>query len=136
MQLQTLQSAITHYCHITNETVDLSDYTIPQADCLFNPKTNKYLKVLPSNEFIIWAIGEREGLSFFQLDQCYGFMKNFVPFIKDIMRITNTEWIVTATQRNPKSHVKKWKMEHLSHLDYEYEGRFYHVLKGHVSNLK
>ena len=97
---------------------------------------NKYLKVLPSNEWLIWAIGEREGLSYLWLDQSYGFMKIFVPFLLNIMDIAGLEWIVTATTRNPKAHIRKWAMVRLPEYDYEFEGRNYFVLKGHKTNLK
>ena len=80
--------------------------------------------------------GEREGLSYLWLDQSYGFMKNFVPFLLRIMDIAKLEWIVTATTRNPKAHQRKWKMERLPAFDYDFEGRRYFVLKGHKTNLK
>ena len=136
MRLDSLTSAIADYERITGETVDLAAFSETVNDMLFDPTTNKYLKVLPSNEWLIWAIGEREGLSYLWLDQSYGFMKNFVPFLLGIMDIANLEWIVTATTRNPRAHLRKWSMRRLEKYDYEYEGRKYYVLLGHKSNLK
>lgn len=136
MKLDSLASAIADYERITGETVDLAAFSETVNDMRFDPITNKYLKVLPSNEWLIWAIGEREGLSYLWLDQSYGFMKNFVPFLINIMDVANLEWIVTATTRNPKAHIRKWKMERLPEYDYEFEGRKYFVLKGHKTNLK
>ena len=136
MRLDSLASAIADYERITGETVDIAAFSETVNDMRFDPIENKYLKVLPSNEWLIWAIGEREGLSYLWLDQSYGFMKNFVPFLLNIMDIAGLEWIVTATTRNPKMHIRKWSMQLLPEYDYEFEGRKYYVLKGHRDNLK
>ena len=136
MKLSSLESAIADYERITGEHVPLEDYTEQQAGCFYDPRNHKYFKVLPSNEWLIWAIGEREGLSYLWLDQSYGFMKNFVPFLLGVMDVAKLEWIVTATTRNPKAHIRKWAMRRLEKYDYEYEGRHYFVLKGHRENLK
>lgn len=136
MRLDSLASAVADYERITGETVDLAAFSETVNDMRFDPTTNKYLKVLPSNEWLIWAIGEREGLSYLWLDQSYGFMKNFVPFLLGIMDIAKLEWIVTATTRNPRAHLRKWAMVRLPEYDYEFEGRKYFVLKGHRVNLR
>ena len=136
MKLSSLESAIADYERITGEHVPLEDYTEQQAGCFYDPQNHKYFKVLPSNEWLIWAIGEREGLSYLWLDQSYGFMKHFVPFLLNIMDVAGLEWIVTATTRNPKAHIRKWAMFRLPEYDYEYDGRHYFVLKGHKTNLK
>lgn len=95
-----------------------------------------HLKVLPSNEFMTWRIGEKEGTRYFEIRQTYGFMKNFVDWIKEIMNKEGLEWIVTMTTRDPKAHLRKWSMRRLPEYDYVYEGRSYQVLIGHISNLK
>ena len=135
MRFDNLAEAVKDYERITGETVELWKYNEYINGCFYSEEENKYLKVLPSNEWLIWAIGKREGLSYLWLDQSYGFIKNFVPFLLEVMDINNLEWIVTATTRNPKAHIRKWKMEHLTDFDYEYEGRHYYVLKGHKTNL-
>lgn len=136
MKLSSLKEAISDYERITSETVSNYDYTDYTNGVFFNPKNNKYLLVLPSNEWCIYAIGEREGLSYLHLDQCYGFMKHLAPHLIRIMEICKLETIVTSTQRNPKYHIRKWKLKHLPELDYDDEGRHYHVLQGDISGLK
>lgn len=136
MKLNNLAKAITDYEHLTGETVDLSEYTIPQAGCLFNPQTNKYLKVLASNEWCIFAIGEREGLSYLHLDQTYGRMSNLAPFLLEIMRIANLKIVTTTTQRKPEIHCRKYKMKRLPEFDYDFEGRHYYFLIGDINGLK
>jgi hypothetical protein len=136
MKLATLQEAIADYEKITGETVDLDYYTDRQAGFLFNPTTNKYLKVLPSNEWCIFAIAEREGLSYLHLDQCYGRMRNLAPFLLEIMRIANLKIITTTTQRKPEVHCRKWKMNRISEFDYDFENRHYFFLIGDINGLK
>lgn len=122
MKLASFPEAVRDYERITGETLLWS--------------LDLDLKVLDSNEFMLWAVREREGQRYFWLDQTYGFIKNFVPFIKDICSKNNIEWLVTGTTRDPKMHIKKWSMERLPQFDYEYEGRRYFILKGHISNLR
>ena len=123
MKLSSFPEAVAHYEELTGEQFE---WRIGYED----------LKVLPSNEFMTWRIGEKYGIRYFQINQTYGFMKNFVPWIKEIMDQNDLEWIITTTQRDPKAHVRKWKMAHLKDRDYWHDGRFYHVLIGHIANLK
>jgi hypothetical protein len=136
MKLSSLKSAIQDYQRITGETVSNYNYTEYVNGMFFNPTTNKYMIVLPSNEFAIFAIGEREGLSYLHLDQIYGFMKNLAPLLLDIMNVTNLTKIVTLTQRNPKYHCRKWKMEHAKERDFKANDKDYHVLIGDIDGLK
>ena len=86
---------------------------------------------------MIWKLGTRDGVSFFYIDQTFAkSFSVFVPFIQEVCQAAEITTIVTATTRKPTAHVKKWKMIHLPELDYEYEGRHYHVLKGDIQNLK
>lgn len=87
------------------------------------------------DEFMFWKLTCRDDVSFFYIDQMCGQMKNFRDFIREVMNTASIEWIVTATTRNPKTHIRKWKMERLPDYDYDYENRHYYVLKGHLSNL-
>lgn len=136
MKLTSFYDAVKDYERITGETVPVQDYCEVREGCLFNPAETKYMKILPSNEWLIWAIQERDGVRYLWLDQSYGFMKSFVPFLLHVMEINELEWIATATSRNPAAHIRKWKMKRLTKYDYDFEGRSYYVLLGHKSNLK
>lgn len=136
MKLKTFKEAITDYECITGEMVDNYNYTEYINGCFFNPTTNKYMKVLPSNEWCVYAIGEREGLSYLHLDQCYGFMKNLAPHLLEVMRIADLEIVTTTTQRKPEVHCRKWKMKRLPEYDYDYEGRHYYFLIGDINGLE
>ena len=123
MKLNSLDEAIKDYEAITGEDFEWnSDY--------------ENLIVLPDNSFMTWRIGEYDGYRYFEIRQTYGFVKNFIDRIKKIMSENNVEYIVTSTQRSPKAHIRKWKMTHLMERDYSFEGRNYHVLLGHINNLK
>lgn len=123
MKLRTFQEAVEDYEQLTGEDFE---YKVPYEN----------LKILDSNEFMTWRIGEKNGQRYFEIRQTYGFMKNFVDFIREVMEANGLEWIVTSTQRDPRAHIKKWKMELLPEYCYEFEGRRYNVLKGHISNLR
>ena len=87
--------------------------------------------------FMLWKLGIREGVPFFWIDQCYArSFSIFVTFIKEVCQTAEIEIIATATTRNPKSHIRKWKMQNMPTLDYEYEGRHYYLLVGNIENLK
>ena len=122
MNLNSLSETITKYEQITGETF------LQPADCA--------IKII-DNEFMIWRLGTRDGVSFFYIDQTFAkSFSIFVPFIKEVCQVAEITTIVTATTRRPNAHIKKWKMFHLPELDYEYEGRHYHVLKGDIQNIK
>ena len=117
-----IQDSIAKYEQLTGET--------------FLQSPDLALKVIGDN-FMLWRLGIREGVPFFYIDQCFAkSFSVFVPFIKEVCQVAEIETIVTATTRRPNAHIKKWKMFHLPELDYEYEGRHYHVLKGDIKNLK
>lgn len=122
MKLSSFHEAVADYERITGET--------------FLWSSGLDLKVFGSNEFMLWAIREHEGEKYFYVDQTYGQSKNIVPFIKKVMQENNLIYWATSTCRNPKPFIRKWKMEHLPTFDYDYEGRHYYLLKGHISNLK
>ena len=122
MNLNSLSETITKYEQITGETF----YQSPDLS----------LKVL-GDSFMLWRLSIRDGVPYFWIDQSYArSFSVFVPFIREVCQAANIETIVTATTRNPKAHIRKWSMVHLPDLDYEFEGRHYHILKGHISNLK
>ena len=110
-------------------------YELKTNETFYQP-TDCAIKII-ANEFMIWKLGIREGVPFFWIDQCFAkSFSIFVPFIREVCQVAEITTIVTATTRKPNAHVKKWKMVHLPELDYEYEGRKYHVLKGDIQNLK
>lgn len=123
MKLNSFAEAVADYEKITGESFE---WKVGYEE----------LKVLPSNEFMTWRIGQKDGNRYFEVRQTYGWIKNFVPWIKEVMHKNNLELIVTMTTHNPKGFIRKYKMERLPHYDYEYCGRKYHVLITHISNLK
>jgi hypothetical protein len=122
MKLSSIDEAIADYERITGETFEQ-----PQ-DCA--------IKILPSNEFMIWKLGLHNGVPFFFINQTYGEMIHFGDFIREVCKEAGITQIVTSTTRNPKMHIRKWKMERLPEFDYEHEGRRYFMLNGLVSSLK
>lgn len=91
---------------------------------------------LVGDEFMLWKLAIKDGTPYFWIGQMFGQMKNFEAFIREVCTAANIEWIVTATTRNPKAHIRKWSMVHMGSYDYEFEGRHYHVLKGNIQNLR
>ena len=95
------------------------------------------IKTTPNGEFMLWKLAIHEGTPYFWIDQTFAkSFSVFAEFICEVCTAAEIEWIVTATTRNPKSHIRKWHMERLQEHDYVFEGRFYYVLKGHINNLK
>lgn len=122
MKPQTLQSVISDYERLTGEQ--------------FEMRPDLYMKVIDNN-FMLWKLDIREGVPFFWIDQTYAkSFSVFVPFIQEVCNRAKVEYIATATTRNPRGHIRKWKGQRLPQYDYEYEGRQYKVLISHVDNLK
>ena len=120
MNLNSLSETITKYEQITGET--------------FYQSPDLALKVL-GDSFMLWRLSIRDGVPYFWIDQTFArSFSVFVPFVKEVCQTAEIEWIATATTRNPRAHVKKWKMELVS--EYDFENRHYFVLKGHIKNLK
>lgn len=120
MKLDSIESAIKDYERITKEPVECDEKSA--------------VKILPTNEFMIWRLGVYENTPYFYIDQTYAKnFSNFVPFIKEVCKAAGIKTIVTATQR-PKAHYRKWKMELLK--EYDFDGRHYYLLKGDIKNLK
>jgi hypothetical protein len=122
MKLDSIDSAIQDYERITGELFDI-----------FNPDLTPI--VLPSNEFLLYQIGERDGMRYFEINQTYGYVRNFTDHIKIIMEENKLSHIVTFTQRNPKYHIRKYKLKRLPQYDYDYEGRHYYCLIGNLDGL-
>ena len=134
MKLDNINEMVADYERITGETVDLSKFE--WVDKIgFVDNENMHLKIVSNGGFFIWGIGERSGIKYLYLDQFYGFVKSVVPYLKEVMRMNGLDVIVTATQRNPKAHIRKWKMERMPEYDYDYEGRHYFMLQGDINNF-
>ena len=117
-----------------NLAESIANYELKTNETFYQP-TDCAIKII-ANEFMIWKLGIREGVPFFYIDQTFAkSFSIFVPFIREVCQMAEIETIVTATTRKPNAHAKKWKMIHLPELDYEYEGRHYHVLVGNIDNL-
>ena len=120
MKLDSLQESIKKYEQITGE--------------IFLHSPDLALKVI-GECFMLWRLGIRDEIPYFWIDQTYAkSFSIFVPFIKEVCKKAEIDWIVTATTRNTKAHIRKWKMIPVS--DYDFEGRHYYILKGDISNLK
>ena len=114
MKLNSYEEAIADYERITGEN--------------FKWKSDLVVYKLDSHEFMLWKIDSKYGKEYFWIDQTYGHMKNFIPFIIEMCRLNNIEWVVTATCRNPKAFIRKYGFVHLKGYDYEYQNRKYSVL--------
>lgn len=51
------------------------------------------------------------------------------------MHMNGLTEIITRTTRPPKVHERRWGMKHLPELDYDYQGRRYHVMLSDISHL-
>lgn len=134
MKLDNINDMVADYERMTGETVDLQRFKW-QDKIGYVDEQNMHLKIVPHEGFFIWGIGERDGSKYLYLDQFYGFVKSVVPYLKEVMQMNGLSHIVTATQRNPKAHIRKWKMERMPEYDYDYEGRHYYVLQGDIDNF-
>lgn len=123
MNQSNIQDSIKKYEQITGEKFEIpADHAI---------------KIIGDN-FMVWKLGIRNGLPFFYLNQTYAkSFSVFVPFIREVCKSADIEWIVTSTKRNPRAHVKKWHMQRVEEEDWlDYNGKHYYVLKSHIDNLK
>lgn len=116
----------------------VADYESITGDVLrYDADDRFYVHVLPNYHFIFWAIMEEDGERFLWLGECYGKMSEFWEYLDKVMEMNNLDTIVTATPRDGRAHVRKWKMERLPDKDFVSDtGITYHVLKGTRENLK
>lgn len=135
MKLGNINEMVADYERTTNETVDLERFE--WVDKIgFVDKENMHLKIVPQGGFFIWGIGELDGEKYLYLDQHYGAFKSVVPYFEEVIRINGIKSIVTATHRNIKPFIRKWKMHRLEKYDYDFENRHYFVLQTDVKNLR
>ena len=135
MKLGNINEMVTDYERKTGETVNLSKFE--WRDRIgFVDNDNVHLKIVPNGGFFIWGVGELDGEKYLYLDQHYGEFKSVVSYFKEVIRINSLTSIVTATHRNIKPFIRKWKMHRLEQYDYDYEGRHYYVLQTDVENLR
>ena len=123
---------IKDYERITGESLSFEGFFFDE-DC--HDKRNRHLKYFPDTGFLIWGILEYEGKRYFAMLETYGKVAGMVDYIKKVMKMNGLSKIVTFTTRNPRAHIRKWKMIHHSEQDYDYEGRHYYVLTGTIENL-
>jgi hypothetical protein len=120
MKLSSITEAMADYTRITGEEVECD--------------ARSEVKILPTNEWMIWRLGVLEGIPYFYIDQTYAkSFSVFCPFIREVCAAAEITTIATATQR-PKAFLRKWKMEIVS--EYTHEGRNYTLLQTHISNMK
>ena len=134
MKLDNIHSMVEDYERLTGETVDLERFKWVDKVGYVDEK-NMHLKIVANGGFFIWGMGERGKDKYLYLDQFYGFVQSVVPYLKEVMSMNGLTHIVTATQRNPKAHIRKWKMERMPELDYDFEGRHYFMLRGDIDNF-
>lgn len=135
MKLDNINDMVADYEQKTGETVDLSGFKW-QDKIGYVDKQNMHLKIVPHGGFFIWATGELDGEKYLYLDQHYGEFKSVVSYLKEVISINSLTSIVTATHRNIKPFMRKWKMRRLEKYDYDFEGRHYYVLQTDVNNLR
>ena len=135
MKLDNINEMVADYERKTGEKVDLSKFEwVDKVG--YVDKQNMHLKIVPNGGFFIWGIGELDGEKYLYLDQHYGEFKSVVSYLNDVIRINSLTSIVTATHRNIKPFMRKWKMHRLEQYDYDFEGRHYYVLQTDVENLR
>lgn len=118
-QVHSLAEAIADYEEIVGDRIQYDGTDVVNV------------KVLPNFHFLIWAVLETDGERYFWIGETYGNMREFAPFIDEVMEQNGLETIITATPRDGRAHVRKWKMERLPERDfYSVSGKQYRVLKG------
>lgn len=128
----TLQEMISAYEKRTGEAVDLAGFVDTGTDLV---KDNIHFKVFP-HSFLFWGITEREGVKYIDLLQTWGVMTEMAPYIRAVMEMNGLRHIATVTTRQPRAHMRKWKMKRRPDWDYTYEGRYYYALTGTIENLR
>ena len=128
MKTDSLENMIKDYERRTGERVDLSGFYFDENNN-YKDKYNYYFKFFPGSGFLFWTINEFNGERYFTIWQTYGDMKVIGKYIVDVMKLNDLDIIVTATHRNVKGFIKKWKMERVPTMDYSYSGFNYKVLK-------
>lgn len=135
MKLNNINDMVADYERLTHEKVNLSAFQWVDKIGFIDNK-NFHLKIIPGGGFFIWSVAQSEnGSKYLYLGQFYGFVKAVVPYLKKVMAMNGLTDIITATQRNPKAHMRKWKMERLPEYDYDFNGHHYYMLKGNIANL-
>lgn len=124
-EVHSLEEAIEDYEAITGDKIH------------YDPDDCFYIHVLPNFHFIIWAILEEKGERYLWLGECYGNMREFWEYFDKVMELNHLETIVTATPRDGRAHIRKWKMERLPDKDFvSASGVQYRVLKGTREGLR
>ncbi len=132
MKSHDLFEMVDDYQKITGETIDFNGFFF---DGDLHDGQNKHFRFFPQIGFLFWGIQENAGVRYFSMLETYGKVSGMVDYIKSVMLLNGLTQILTMTTRNPKAHIRKWKMEHHQELDYDYDGRHYYVLTGNIVNL-
>lgn len=134
MKLDSLRDMIADYEKHTGEVVDMADFFIDDNG-IMKDEYNTYFKYFHKKGFLFFDIREHDGVKYLELLQTYGYFKYMADFVKEVMRMNGIEYVLTATTRNPKAHCRKWKMERMENLDYDYRGKKYYVIRTHYDNV-
>ena len=119
MRLGSLEEAMRDFEIRTGERINLRPDLVPYCT--------------DTNDFMFWKIEEFNGEQCFIINQTYGNAKNLIPFIAEMCRINNIEWVATTTKRNPETFVRKYGFMRLPAFDYVVNGEKYYVLALHTS---
>lgn len=133
MKLDSLKDMVRDYERITGESVNLDGLFF---DGDFHDKYGTHLMFFPNTGFLFWQLIKHEGVIYFQILETYGKFHKMTDYIREVMMLNGVKDIVTMTTRNPKGHIRRWKMIHHPEHDYDYEGRHYYVLTGTIENLR
>lgn len=132
MKLSSLQEMIKDYERITGESISFEGFFF---DDDLHDRHGTHFKFFPNVGFLFWQLIKHEGIVYFQILETYGKFHKMVDYIREVMVLNGVKDIVTMTTRNPKAHIRRWKMIHHPEQDYDYEGRHYYVLTGTIENL-
>lgn len=132
MKLSSLQEMIKNYERITGESISFEGFFF---DDDLHDKQGTHFKFFPNAGFLFWQLIKHERIVYFQILETYGRFHKMTDYIREVMMLNDVKDIVTMTTRNPKGHIRRWKMVHHPEQDYDYEGRHYYVLTGTIENL-
>ncbi len=135
MKLNNLHEMVQDYEARTGDAISFDGFYFDCHNGL-KDELNTYFKFFPGTGFLFWDIFEFNSERYFRMKQTYGMVSGMVDYIKKVMWLNGLTNILTYTARDPKFHIRKWRMTHLADYDFEEDGRTYHVLIGTVDNLR
>lgn len=135
MKLDCLESMVKDYELRTGERISFDGFYFDENGA-YKDRYNEYFKFFPNKGFLFWKLIEFDGKRYFEILQTYGDMNVIGDYIVEVMELNGLTDIVTATTRNPKMHIRKWKMKRMPMHDYDYLGHHYYVLVGKIDALR